>query len=189
MNAMKLRTFVPLFVLVLAGGVLSCSEVNRKTAPVELLATVSQNVQTVDLTDDQCGSLGTVTLRSIVKRTDVSDTRFLDVQLKSMKVSYQRTDGGTLIPASFVQTVSGIISAGSSGTDLNDFLVFQSSAFTQAPFAALYPNNGGIDPETGHSDVKMDVLMEIYGETLAGDDVAATARFPLTFCYSCGGCQ
>lgn len=185
---MKPRTYLLCFVLVLAGLAFSCSEVNRQTSPVELVATVAQDIHTVDLADTQCGSLGTITIQSIVKRTDVTDIRFLDVKLSSMKVSYQRTDGGTLVPAPLTETLSDLITANGGSTTLNDFIVFDQAAFTQAPFAALLPTNGGLDPETGQPEVKMDVVMDIFGKTLAGDDVYTKAQFPLTFCYNCGGC-
>jgi hypothetical protein len=35
----------------------------------------------------------------------------------------------------------------------------------------------------------MDVIVEIFGETLGGDAVYDATRFPLDFCYSCGGCN
>ena len=184
----NLRKLVVLLVVVLAGLLLSCSETNRQTTPIELVATVSQDITTVDLTDENCGTLGTVNIKSIVKNLDTSDTRFLDVRLERLSVSYQRTDGATLVPASFSQTISGLITANSAGTELNDFIVFQADAFTQAPFAALLPTNGGLDPETGKPEVQMDVILDIFGETLSGENVSARARFPLTFCYDCGGC-
>jgi hypothetical protein len=34
----------------------------------------------------------------------------------------------------------------------------------------------------------MDVLVELFGETLAGERVSGSTRFPLDFCYNCGGC-
>lgn len=167
--------------------VAGCSEVNRRTSPIELLATVSQNIQIVDLADVNCGDLGTITLRSIIKNPTTTSTPLLDIRLQTMRVSYVRTDGGTLVPAPFVRTISGLITAGGT-SQLNDFLVFQQDAFVQAPFVALFPNNDGFDPETGRSVVDMDVIIDIFGETLGGENVSARARFPLSFCFDCGGC-
>ncbi|HVT04312.1 MAG TPA: hypothetical protein VHL58_13170 [Thermoanaerobaculia bacterium] len=166
---------------------LSCNEANRGASPVELVATNHANILVLDFADSTCGSggLGTITLRSIIKRTNPTDVRFLDVKLKSYRVTYQRTDGGKLIPQSFVRSISGIIGAGQTAL-LNDFLIFEPGAFSQAPFAALLPQNGGIDPETGKRTVTMEIIVDVFGETLAGDDVSARTRIPLTFCDGCG---
>jgi hypothetical protein len=167
----------------------SCSEVNKNTSPILLDSTVTQTVQVVDLKDAACPTLGTIVLRAIVKRADVTDLRFLDVHLTKMAVSYQRTDGGKLIPQPFVESISGLLTANGGDTTLNNFFVFQVNSFTQAPFAALLPNNGGHDPDTGLNFVKMDVIMDIFGQTLSGEKVSTRVRFPLTFCNDCGGCR
>jgi hypothetical protein len=67
--------------------------------------------------------------------------------------------------------------------------VVEPDALTLAPFAALLPQNGGRDPVTGRPFVKLDVIVEIFGETLGGDRVYDATRFPLDFCYDCGGCD
>jgi hypothetical protein len=184
------RKFFSLVLIGLSALVLgSCSDINSNTSPVELIATAKQDLQVLDLSDTTCGTLGTIELKALVKNLKVTDTRFLDVKLERMRVSYQRTDGGKLIPQPFVQTISGLLPATGSATTLNDFFVFEVNAFTQAPFVALLPGNGGVDPETGNPFVKMDVIMEIFGQTLSGENVATSVRFPLTFCNDCGGCR
>jgi hypothetical protein len=165
---------------------LSCSEANRTKAPVELVATTTQDVMVIDLLNPPATALGTIMIQAIQKGT-VNDPTFLDVKLKSYRISYRRTDGGTLVPASFVRTTSGIVPVGGTGQSLNDVVIFNLDALNQAPFAALLPQNGGRDPETGQPVIKMDVTIEIFGETLAGDNVAARARIPLWFCAGCQG--
>ena len=167
---------------------LSCSEINREDAPVELVGTLDQDIQSVDLSDPGCGLIGTVTLTSIVKRADSARTDLLAVKLTRMRVAYVRTDGGSVVPQSFTQTISGLVTPGGTAP-LNNFVVFENDAFSRAPFVALIPSNGGIDPETSRRLVKLDVVMDVFGETLAGDDVSTRVRFPLTFCVACGGCQ
>ena len=70
----------------------------------------------------------------------------------------------------------------------SDFVAFETNAFNLAPFAALQPQNGGKDPETGFGFVKMDIILTVFGETLAGERVQGSARFPVNFCFNCGGC-
>lgn len=169
---------------------LSCSEINRDPSPVEMVATTTQTLSTIDLAGGEgCDqSLGTITLRAFVKNPD-SNTQFLSVNLERMRVSYVRTDGGSLTPAAFSQSIDGFVQVGGGTSTLNNFRIFQQGAFTQAPFAALTPINGGVDPETGRRSVSLDVVVEIFGETLSGEDVSAVTRFPLEFCYNCGGCN
>ena len=128
---------------------LSCEgELNRGDSPVLLVATTQQDISQIDLTTS-CGTLGTVLLEVRVKKATVTDTRFLDVQLKNYRVSYVRTDGGTVVPESFVRTVSGILTAGGGATSSTVFFILTPDALSRAPFVALLPQNGGVDPETG----------------------------------------
>lgn len=165
---------------------ISCSDASTRTAPVELVATTDQDVLIIDMLNPPSTALGTITLRAVQKRS-VSDDRFLDVRLVSYRVSYRRTDGGTLVPTTFVRTISGILPVGGAAQTLNDFVIFNIDALNQAPFAALLPQNGGRDPETGQSTIKMDVIVEIFGETLAGDNVYDSVRIPIWFCVGCQG--
>lgn len=182
---MRTKSAACLIIMVLVVGSLAgCSEINRESAPVEMLATIEQDIDTIDLLNLPTGDLGKILLRAIQKRTD-SDPRFLDVQLRRYQVSYRRTDGGTLVPASFVRTISGTVPVGGAPTELNTFTVFDIGSLNQAPFAALLPQNGGRDPETGNRFVKMDVIIDIFGETTAGEDVSARAQAPFIFCAGC----
>lgn len=171
-----------------AALLLSCEgELNRGDSPVQLVATTQQTINNIDLTA-ACGNLGTVLLEVRVKSNFTTDTRFLDVQLKNYQVTYVRTDGGTVAPASFVRTVSGILTAGGGATSSNVFFVFTPDAFDRAPFVALLPQNGGVDPETGRRFIQLDVITQIFGETLSGQAVSATTREGYVICANCGGC-
>jgi hypothetical protein len=92
------------------------------------------------------------------------------------------------VPAPFVRSVDLLVPVGGGATNLQSFVVFQADAVRQQPFAALLPQNGGRDPETGRPIVRMDVIMDFFGETLAGSNVSARTRFTLDFCFQCGGC-
>src|SRR5205823_4032523 len=67
-------------------------------------------------------------------------------------------------------------------------LDLQPDALTQAPFAALLPQNGGRDPQTGRPVVQMDIILDVFGSTLAGERVSGSTRIPLDFCFDCAGC-
>ena len=193
-NATRVVTIVAGALLLI--GLAACSDVNRQNGPLQLLVTVTQNISTVDLENGATGcnvNLGTVNLRSLLLQDPSPnlpvDNRFNDILLRSYRVTYVRTDGGNQVPEPFVRTISGTLSAGASSSQLNNFQAFVPGAFDQAPFAALLPTNGGRDPETGKPFVEMDVIIEVFGETIAGERVSGSARSPLTFCFHCGGCR
>lgn len=188
MNAKMIgRTTLLLLAMGALLGLASCgSDINESGAPVELVASFGQDVLIYDWAPETgCTvGVGTLNLRSVIK-TQNQDTRFLGVRLSTIRITYKRTDGGTVVPPAYVQAMSGTIDAGSSG-DLTGFLLFDPNALRQAPFAALLPQNGGRDPETGKAVITIETKIEVFGETLAGDKVTTDTRFPISFCYGCG---
>lgn len=187
------RKLIALAAAALAGVVIGCSsELTDNSSPVELVVTNTQAIQQIDLApndDPDCDvSVGTINMNVIAKNTSVGGD-FNSVRVTRYRVSYQRTDGGRQVPAPFVRSIDTVIAVGSSG-GLTDFVILEADAVRFAPFAALLPQNGGRDPDTGRDRVKMDVIVEIFGETLGGDNVYDSTRFPLDFCYNCpGGCE
>ena len=169
------------------------SEITKSAAPVELVATNTQNLNRIDILTGaaNCNQfIGTIQLQAFIKNpsSQTTNSTFEQVRLKSYTVTYARTDGGKLVPASFSRTIDGLLTPGGGATSLNNFLVFLPEQLTQAPFAALLPQNGGRDPDTGLSTVRMNVTVTVFAQTLAGDDIAASTTFPLDFCYNCNGC-
>jgi len=166
------------------------SELTDNSAPVELVVTNTQTLTQLDIApndDPECdASVGTINLQVIPKNASVTSD-FTQVRVTRYRVSYQRTDGGRQVPAPFVRSIDTLVGVGAIGA-LTNFVILEGSAVNQAPFAALLPQNGGRDPDTGQRTVKMDVIVEIFGETLGGENVYDATRFPLDFCYDCGGC-
>lgn len=172
--------------------VLGCSgDINRSSSPVELVVTNTQNLNQIDLEPNAANcnqDIGTILMSAIVKNSNTSDNRFNDVRITRYRVSYVRTDGGHAVPSSFVRSIDTLLTANGGNTSLSKFLVIESDALNQAPFASLLPVNGNRDPETGRPVVKMDVIVEIFGQTIAGENVSGSTRFPIDFCYHCQGC-
>lgn len=166
------------------------SELTDSAAPVELLVTNTQNLSRIDLLGGtRCQeNIAEVLVQAIAKNANASGP-FVDVRLQRYRVSYVRTDGGTLVPASFTRSIDNLLTVGGGAQGLSGFLAFQQEAFNQAPFVALRTNNGGRDPETGRNVVRMDAILEVFGETLAGDNVYDATRVPIDFCYDCNGCS
>ena len=192
MNVKKMmKTGVAAALLVVA--VAGCSGEQAKSAsPVALIVSNTQNLQQIDLAPAAANcdqDVGTILMQAVLKNPiQISDQRFNDVRITSYRVSYVRTDGGKQVPAPFVRTIDSLLTTGGSATSLSKFLIVQGDALSQAPFVALRTENGGRDPETGRPQVMMEVIVELFGETLSGERVSGSTRFPLDFCYNCGGC-
>jgi hypothetical protein len=156
---------------------------------VELVLSTTQALHQIDLQFGATGcatNLGTITMRIIPKNSNASSD-LTNVRVNRYRVSYRRIDGGTQVPRAFVRSMDALVEEGSQ-TSISDFIVFESDALSQAPFAALQPQNGGRDPETGRPFVKLEVIVEVFGETIGGDNVSDSTAFVLDFCYDCGGC-
>ena len=184
-------------ILLLAAG--SCNDINRQSSPISLIVTNTQLLHQIDLAGDPVGStkcqgdIATVQLLALQIQPSASNPLLTPADLNQVKidryrVSYVRADGGHLVPAPFVRSISSLINVGSSSS-ATGFQAFDPNALNQAPFAALLPQNGGRDPETGRSVVTMDLILEVFGSTLAGERVAGSTRMTLDFCVSCGGCD
>jgi hypothetical protein len=198
-----MRSNINKIVLALACGAatlvaLSCNSINKESSPVKLVVTNDQTLQQIDLAPGATGcdqNIATINLQSVLLQDQSNtslptDNRFNDVKIDSYSVSYVRTDGGKAIPQPFVRSISGLILAGGSSSFLTQFLAFEPDAVTQAPFVSLLPVNGGRDPETGKDFVKLDVIVTVFGQTLAGERVSGSTRLPLNFCFAtCNGCR
>ena len=190
MDSMK-NTLKLMVVALTATAALSCSsELTDNAAPVELVVTNTQILHRLDLApndDPDCDqNIGTIHMQVFPKNGTVTGD-FVQVRANRYRVSYRRTDGGTQVPRSFVRSMDTLI--GQEGTTGSNFTIIEFDALLQAPFAALRPQNGGRDPETGRPVIQLEVILEVFGETLAGDNVYDSTAFPLDFCYDCNGCD
>jgi len=174
----------------MAAAVFGCSgELTSSGAPVKLVVTNSQAISQIDLAGGTgcTDTIGEIKMTVLPKNPSVTGD-FVQVRVTRYRVSYQRTDGGRQVPSSFVRSTDQLLSVGGEAS-LSSFTILEGDATLQSPFAALLPVNGGRDPDTGRPVVKMDVIVEIFGQTLGGDNVYDATRVPLDFCFQCGGCN
>lgn len=191
------RTAMAVLLTIAAG---SCSDINKQSSPVTLVVTTDQTLHKIDLAPGapNCNQdIGKVNVSAILiqnpasslpANTQQTPADLNEVKLDRYRVSYVRIDGGHMVPAPFVRSISTTVQVGGAA-QAQKFVGFDPAAFNQAPFVALLPQNGGRDPETGKSTITMDLVLDVFGETLAGERVTGTTRISLDFCYSCGGCS
>ena len=187
-----MKKFLPVFGALLTLALVACSDINRLATPVELLMTVtSQPISREDLNGGAgCGgNIATVNIESRILNSAVANASLLDVRITRYRVTYARTDGGHLVPAPYERSMDFLVTAGSAANTVLFHLADFGDIFNQAPFVSLLPQNGGRDPETGLKVVKMNINLQIFGETLAGDRVTASTVIPLDVCFDCGGCK
>ena len=186
-----------LLVAAVAAFAFSCTsnEITKSAAPVELVASNTQQINTIDLAGDPPGDteedckkdIGFISLEARLKNPNETSQQFNDVKVSRYRVSYVRSDGGTLVPPPFVRSIDVLLAPGQGASQLQSFNIFAPDVLTQAPFAGLLRT--GRDVETNRPFVRMDVILDFFGETLAGSNVAGRTRFSLDFCVSCGGCE
>lgn len=179
----------------LSVSLLMCREINKQAAPVKLVVTNTQILHKLDLAGGTgCDkNLATVSIQNLLLQKPTAnlptDLRFDDVRIDRYRVSYVRIDGGHLVPATFVRSVSALVVVSGGSQVLTSFLAFEPTSLNEAPFASLLPQNGGRDPETGRSIVTMDIILEVFGQTLAGEAVTGSTRLTVDFCVQCNGCS
>ena len=58
------------------------------------------------------------------------------------------------------------------------------TALQRSPLDQLLPFNGGIDRETGRSEIRCQATVTYRGRTLSGQPVRGVGSFGMTFLYS-----
>ncbi len=125
----------------------------------------------------------TTTVKSNLKNPSGGSSSYLDARLEDYVVEWTRVDGGTKVPAPETFVGNVLVPAGGVST-LTDYPYMTRSALIASPLDQLLPFNGGIDRETGKSEIRCRATVTYRGRTLAGEPVRGTGSFGMTFIYS-----
>lgn len=125
----------------------------------------------------------TTTVKSNLKNPAGGSSSYLDARLEDYVVEWSRVDGGTKVPAPEPFVGNVLVPAGGVST-LTDYPYMTRSALIASPLDQLLPFNGGIDRETGKSEIRCRATVTYRGRTLAGEPVRGTGSFGMTFLYS-----
>lgn len=126
----------------------------------------------------------TTILSNRLKSNVVTSLQFLDVRVDKYTIVWARLDGGRT--ASPTQDFGGNIIVPPNGTaTLTNYPYMSADSLNRPPLDQLFPFNGGIDRETGRSEIRQAGRVTWYGHTLSGQPVTSdVATFDLIFSYS-----
>ncbi len=162
----------------------SCStnQEGDSATPIYLTADFTLLPAIKNVADGSLLQLQTVTLKSNMKSATAVPSSFLDTRLETYTIDWKRIDGGTKAPMSETFGGNVLIPVGGT-TTLSNYPFMSISALSQSPFDQLFPFNGGIDRETGRSEIRCIGTVTFRGHTVAGQTVQGVGSFDMTFVY------
>lgn len=177
----------PLAVALLAGilGVAGCSSNTQgdDASPVYLSISYTLLPESWNVGSGLPLQFDTVEIKSNLKNPAGGSSSFLDTRLDDYVVEWQRIDGGTKAPEPETFPGNVLIPAGGTST-LSNYPHMTRTALLKSPLDQLLPFNGGIDRETGNSEIRCRATVTYRGRTLSGQPVRGVGSFGLTFLYS-----
>jgi hypothetical protein len=165
------RTIGSVLVLLAALGAACTNEQGKTEAPVFITVDIPQEPDFVDISVPAAVQIDVINLASHLKNANDPDPQgFANVSISSYTVAYRRMDGGTIVPP--LQSFGGFGFVPSGGTaTLNNLPVLYASAVQGTPFDQLLPFNGGIDRETGKTEIDTAFDITFFGKTVSGFNV------------------
>lgn len=174
--------FLVAAVVVLAG----CAAGNHSAdqeAPVILTVDVPEGVADVNIALRQDVAMPTMTIKSQPKAPGTTLGPQDDVILTEWVITPVRADGGTVASPQWREFRNVTVPAGGTA-NLQNYRIFPAEYFDQQPLVQLYPQNGGFDRETGKTNIRQRLQIEIFGKTVAGRRVSVRFDWNLNFYYN-----
>lgn len=177
------------FVLALGTLLVSCggsSSLDNTEASVVLTI----NIDTYNPDIDICSQVGDVSISDMTISSSLKDpggtaSSNQDVNLNRWVITPYRTDGGTEASPEWVYDQSVFVEANGEAA-LSNYRVYPLEYLSEIPLAYLLPENGGYDPETGNTNIRESLQLQIFGRTVSGKSVA-TEPIPIAFNFYCFG--
>jgi hypothetical protein len=105
-----------------------------------------------------------------------------DVTLTEWVTTCTRADGGTVASPEWRKYRTVYVAAGGASS-LADTSIFPSEYFQKMPLAQLLPGGTGFDQETGQTNIRQRLHVEVFGKTVAGRDVSTSFDVTINFSY------
>ncbi len=125
--------------------------------------------------DSETVTIPTISINSIVANPSGSTSSLMDVQLRSLQVTFTRADSGTRVPPPYFFNLIGTVPVGGTLT-LSNFPIMSTEQTRTEPLSDLLVLNGGFDRETGNTFIRLNVTFRVFGTTLTGTSVASVPR-------------
>lgn len=106
-----------------------------------------------------------------------------DVNLTRWVVTPYRTDGGATASPQWTYDQAVFVPAGGNA-DLENYRIYPAENFGVEPLLWLYSEYGGVDPETGNTNIRQSLQLQLFGRTISGKAVA-TEPIPVAFNFFC----
>ncbi len=177
------------FVLALGTLLVSCggsSSLDNTEASVFLTV----NIDTYNPDIDICSQIGDVSIADMTITSSLKDpsgtaTSNQDVNLTRWVITPYRTDGGTTPSPEWVYDQAVFVEANGEAA-LSNYRVYPFEYLSEIPLAYLLSENGGFDPETGNTNIRESLKLQIFGQTVSGKSVA-TQPVSIAFNFYCFG--
>jgi hypothetical protein len=153
-------------------------------APVVLTVDVPEGVADVNIAQRGVDVvIPNMTIKSQAKAPGTVLGPQADVILSEWVVTPVRSDGGTVASPQWREFRNVTVPAGGSA-GLRNYRIFPAEYFDQQPLVQLYPQNGGVDRETGRTNIRQRLQIEIFGKTVSGRRVSVRFDWNLNFFYA-----
>jgi len=174
--------------LALAAGTVACggsSTLNETKPTVYLVAEIKKYNPDISVQQGVAGvdvSIENLIIHSYLKNPTGSPATAQDVRLTRWVSTPYRTDGGTKAGPQWVNDVDVFIPAGDQAT-LENYRVYPAEYLQKPPLLYLFPEHGGVDPETGETHIRETLKVDLYGQTVAGKSISTSFNVAFNFFY------
>lgn len=166
-------------------GLAGCAGGNHSAddeAPVILTVDVREGPADVNIAENVDVAVTRMEIKSQAKAPGTTLGPQADVILTEWVITPVRSDGGTVASPQWREFRNVTVPAGGTA-NLENYRIFPAEYFRKQPLVQLYPENGGIDRETGKSNIRQQLQIEIFGKTVAGRRISVKFSWNLNFFY------
>lgn len=177
----QLCTLAALALLVASCG--GNSTLDDTESAVVLTVEIVEYNPDIDICQSGDVTIAKLTVNSAAKAPGTELGTNNDVNIYRWVITPNRTDGGSTSSPEWTID-QGVFVPGAGTVDLENWRVYPQENFGLPPLSFLYPENGGVDPETGLPNVRQALWLVMYGRTVSGKAVA-TEPVPIAFNFFC----
>ena len=161
--------------LVLGAGCSGGSALDNDSAAVFLSLEIEEYNPEVNV----CAVFGdltitTMNIQSNPKEPEGELSPNQDARLTDWEVTPRRTDGGTVTSPEWYNAITVYVPANGI-TDMENYRIYPEEYLDDPPFNYLFPENGGVDPETGQSFIREALRLQLHGRIVSGKAISTTA--------------